>query len=142
MTKPQSLSAEFIMQIRANIEPVIHVGDSDHGKRQFIPITGGTVTGERIQGEVLPGADWQLLRNDGVLEIEAIYAIRTHDQVVINVKNIGIVSEASGRPYVRTQPRLQAPQGNYDWMNKRLFLSTITAAQDRSHVLVDVFEVC
>lgn len=94
-----------------------------------------------IEGEVLPGADWQLLRQDGVLEIEAIYAIRTSDGVVINVRNVGIFSQVDDSPYVRTQPQFQAPEGDYDWLNKKMFLATIAPATDGSHVLVSVFEV-
>ncbi len=141
MTIPEPLKSRYVMQIRADIDPMIAVGKSDYGQRQFIPIIGGAVTGDKVNGEVLPGADWQLLRQDGVLEIEAIYAIRTQDNVVINVRNVGIVSQIDGQPYVRTQPRFQGPEGPYDWLNKKMFLATITPAPDGSHVVVQVFEV-
>ena len=81
------------------------------------------------------------MRRDGVLEIEAIYAIRTSDGAVINVRNTGLFSQTGDTPYVRSQPRFQAPEGRYDWLNRTLFLATIAPARDGSHVMVNVFEV-
>lgn len=138
----EPLRTRYVMNIKALIDPVVEVGSSDKGERRFIPIIGGEVSGDTVKGEVLPGgADWQLTRPDGVLEIKAIYAIRTHDGAVINVENVGIVSQGEQGPYVRTHPRFEAPRGPYDWLNKRLFVATITPSPNRDYVSVDVFEV-
>ena len=66
------------------IEPDIVHGDTPHGRRIRVPIVGGTFAGDRLRGTVVPGgADWQLLRADGSLVIEADYFMRTDDGVEV-----------------------------------------------------------
>jgi hypothetical protein len=36
------------------------------------------------------GADWQIVRSDGVAELDANYQIKTDDGVIIYVKNNGL----------------------------------------------------
>ena len=53
------------------------VGHGPTGERRIVPILGGTVVGPRLSGDILPGgADYQLIRPDGVAEIEARYTLR------------------------------------------------------------------
>ena len=53
-----------------------------------MPITGGEFAGPQLRGKVLPGrADWQILRGDGVAELEARYTLRTDDGALIYVRN-------------------------------------------------------
>lgn len=59
MTDPESVlpapSLEFAMLIRADLAPPEPVGTTADGVRTHIPIVGGTVTGPRITGTLLPG---------------------------------------------------------------------------------------
>jgi hypothetical protein len=88
------------------------------------------------------GADWQLVRPDGVTEVNALYSIRTDDGAVIIVDNRGIiVPAAAGIGYVRTNPRFHAPQGKYDWLNKTMFVGTITPSPQGSAVIIRAFKV-
>jgi hypothetical protein len=67
------------------------VGETPHGLRRIIPIIGGTVEGTNLKGEILNGgADWQIIRKDGVAELEAHYQIKTDDGVIIYIKNTGL----------------------------------------------------
>lgn len=137
-------STELVMELKVNIGAPVNIGKSDHGLRRFIPITGGTVEGKGIKGEVMAGgADWQLTRQDGITEIKAIYAIQTHDGASIAVENWGLIAPiADGpRPYVRTNPRFRAPEGAYDWLNKRVFTGTITPSPKGDFVLIRVFQI-
>lgn len=82
------------------------------------------------------GADWQIVRSDGVAELDANYQIKTDDGVIIYVKNNGLrvaspeiaAKIAKGENvdpsqyYFRTIPKLEAPKGKYDWVNNSLFL--------------------
>ena len=56
---------------------VVHLGPlEDHGMtraghRRVVPIIGGSVTGA-FEAEILPGgADWQIVRSDGAIEVDA-----------------------------------------------------------------------
>jgi hypothetical protein len=134
---------ELTIELFVNISAAVTVGPSDDGTRRFIPITGGRFKGNGIAGEVMSGgADWQTSRADGVTEVKAIYSIRTDDGAVIVVDNEGVIAPASGGiGYARTNPRFHAPQGKYDWLNKALFVGTITPAAQGGAVIIRVFKV-
>src|SRR5690554_3158773 len=81
---PQAPTLEFAFEEIVALGPAIPVGDTPRGKRNIIPIPGGTFEGPGIKGEIIGGGwDWQLTRADGCTEIEADYMIGTDDEVVI-----------------------------------------------------------
>jgi hypothetical protein len=109
----------------------IPVGETSLGRRNMIPITGGTFEGHGIKGTIVPGGwDWQLIRADGCTEIEADYMIETDDGVVINVVNVGALCPPKDGRFTpaRTQPRFEAPVGKYDWLNRSAFIGTLELA--------------
>jgi Protein of unknown function (DUF3237) len=133
---------ELALELYVTLAPAVVVGSSDDGTRQHIPITGGRFRGEGIRGEVMAGgADWQVVRPDGVLEVNALYSIKTDDGAVIVVDNRGIIDRNADPPYVRTVPRFHAPQGKYDWLNKTLFVGTISGAPGGNAVIIRAFKV-
>ena len=134
---------ELALELYVAISPAVTVGPSDGGVRRFIPITGGRFSGDGIEGEVLAGgADWQLTRPGGVTEVLALYSIRTDDGADIVVDNRGIIVPAAGGiGYARTNPRFHAPQGKYDWLNKTVFVGTITPSPQGGAVIIRVFRV-
>ena len=138
-------TTELALELNVTISPAVVVGDSAHGRRQFIPITGGRFSGANgLKGEVMGGgADWQLRRPDGVTEVTAVYSIKTDDGVVIEVDNRGIiVPPSAGSPaYIRTTPRFHAPQGPHEWLNKTSFVGTITPNPQGGAVIIRVFKV-
>ena len=86
-----SLATKYVFTITARIDDVTSAGDIGHGTRRIIPIIGGEVHGEGIHGKVLPfGADFQIIRPDELIELEAKYALELDDGAVIYVENIGI----------------------------------------------------
>ena len=138
--------AEFVFEIHAELAPTMVLGESSDGMRQAIPITGGSFSGPQANGEILPGgADYQLVRPDGVRELHAVYMIRTDDGVLINVVNDGIIVAPEindGVNYVMTTPTFQAPVGKYDWLNKSVFLSRISGgAENPRAVYIRVYRV-
>ena len=142
-------TTQLALELYVNIAPRVEVGATDDGVRQFIPITGGHFSGDGIRGEVMSGgADWQLRRPDGVVEVYALYSLRTDDGAVIVVDNRGIIAPAAASAgatpaaaYVRTSPRFHAPQGKYDWLNKTVFIGTITPAPGGGAVIIRAFRV-
>ncbi len=127
----------LLLEVRATLEAAIVVGDVPEGARRVVPITGGTFVGPRLRGTVLPGgADWQYLRSDEVMIVEAQYLLRTDDGVIIQVNNRGMrhgpeavmrrlgagESVDPAEYYFRATPRLSAPAGRYEWLNRRMFL--------------------
>ena len=122
---------EFAFEEIVTLGPGIPMGETPLGRRNIVPITGGTCAGPGIEGTIIAGGwDWQLVRSDGCTEIEADYMIRTNDGVVINVVNVGALCPPQGGPPVpaRTQPRFEAPKGKYDWLNRTAFIGTLELA--------------
>lgn len=144
-----------VMTVFAEVAPITELGQMPLGRRRIIPIIGGRVEGPRVTGEVVPGgADWQIVRPDGVIDLVASYWIRTHDGVEISVVNGGIrradpevmAKLSRGEPvdpsvvYCRTTPRFEAPvDSDYDWLNRSLFLADPQRHPDS--VRIAVYEV-
>src|ERR1700736_3448224 len=79
---------ELIFAAAVSVGPPLDLGDVGKGRRRIVPITGGEFSGPDIRGQVVPGgADWQILRSDGVSELEARYTLRTDDGALIDVRN-------------------------------------------------------
>jgi hypothetical protein len=106
----------------------VPVGDTPEGKRNIVPITGGTFSGPNIKGRIIPGGwDWQLANAGGCFNIKADYMIQTDDGVVINVINQGRwCKDSSGKmsPPLTT-PSFEAPKGRYDWLNGGAWIGTL-----------------
>ena len=103
-------SLEFIFAARVSVDHPLDLGDVGKGGRRIVPIGGGDFSGPNIRGKVLPGgADWQIIRTDGVAELEARYTLRTDDGALIYVRNLAyrhgppdvIAALAAGRRSIR-----------------------------------------
>ena len=72
------ISHEPIFRIHAELADILHLGHTPYGDRRIINILGGRVDGARLAGRILPGgADWQIVRPDGVADLCARYTIET-----------------------------------------------------------------
>ena len=134
--------------------PAREMGDGPLGRRRIIEITGGEFSGPRLSGKVLPGgADWQLIRADGVAYLDTRYALETRDGALIYVQNRGyrhgpdevIARLARGAPvdpssyYFRTSPWFETAAPQYAWLNRTIFVGSGARLPDC--VKLDVFEV-
>lgn len=119
--------AEFVFEEIVTLAPVVKVGKTFRGVRQYIPITGGTFQG-KLKGKILPGGwDWQLTRPDGCTDVEASYFIQVDDGTIIHVLNKGeLCSGGQGAP--RTHPVFEAPEGPHAWLNQAAFVGTLGPA--------------
>jgi hypothetical protein len=61
------------------------------GHRRVVNLLGGTVSGARLNGRVLPGgADWQIVAADGALDIHARYTIESDTGALVQVDSKGM----------------------------------------------------
>ncbi len=79
-------------------EVEVHLGQlEDHGvtragHRRVVPIVGGQVSG-LFAARILPGgADWQLVRPDGAIEIDTRYSARTNGGEHVYIRTFGVRS--------------------------------------------------
>jgi len=86
-----TLATKYVFTITARIGDVTSAGEIGHGVRRIIPITGGEVRGEKVNGKVCAfGADFQMIRPNELIELEAKYAFETDDGAVVYVENKGL----------------------------------------------------
>ena len=84
------LSEKPILVIRAELADILKFGATPYGERRIINILGGTVEGPKLKGKILPGgADWQIVRADGVVHLEARYTVETDSGGLILVNSEG-----------------------------------------------------
>ncbi len=152
MPTPAAPPLEFVAHLAIDVGAPIDLGGLPDGHRRMVPILGGTVTGPRLRGRVLPaGADHQHLRSERVTELDARYVVETDDGARIAVHNVGLrVGSAADvaallrdepvdpdRIWFRSQPRLSTAHPDHAWINEMLFVAT--GQRSPTTVELDVF---
>jgi hypothetical protein len=152
MTTPE-LETRYVFTITARIGDVITAGETGTGVRRIIPIIGGAVQGA-VNGKVLAGgADFQIIRPNELIELEAKYAFETDDGAIVYVENKGIrfgpvdllQQLKRGEPvdpeliYCRTVPKFETGHENYRWLMEHIFVGS--AARHADRVVIDVHQV-
>jgi len=147
------LQTKFVFTITAHIGGVTTAGDIGTGVRRIIPIIGGEVRGA-INGKVCAlGADFQIIRPNELIELEAKYAFETDDGAVVYVENKGIrfgpvellQKLKRGEPvdpkliYFRTVPKFETGAEQYRWLMEHIFVGS--AARHADRVVIDVHQV-
>ncbi len=130
------------------------VGQTHHGVRRLIPILGGQVQGEGWAARVLPGgADFQLILNERMAELDARYMLETDGGDLIFVQNRAVRTAAPevmaqlrrGEPvppelvYFRCSPSFETASPALRWISERLFVGT--GARHPDKVVMRFFEV-
>ena len=128
-------------------------GRTESGERRCVPITGGRVHG-RLNGKVLAGgADWQVLRPDGMADLDARYMLKVDDGAIVEVWSRGL---RSGPPevmarlargetadassyYMRTAMRFETAAPDLQWLVHRLCVGIGERRPDK--VLLKVYGV-
>jgi hypothetical protein len=153
MTTPE-LHTRYVFTITVEIGGVTTTGETGHGVRRIIPITGGEVKGAKVCGKVLPfGADFQIIRPNELIDLEAKYAFETDDGAVVYIENKGmrfgpvelLQKLKRGEPvdpkliYFRTVPKFETGHEKYRWLMEHIFVASAERHADR--VVIDVHVV-
>ena len=145
---PAAPELEFALQLKVTLGQAFSIENTQHGRRTVIPITGGTFEGPGIKGTIITGgADYQLNGADGRTELEAIYCIKTDDDIYIHVRNRGIIAngkDADGKPtfYFKAAPQFEAPaDSKYGWLNNALFVCEPEFSQSFKGIVLNVWKV-
>jgi Protein of unknown function (DUF3237) len=130
------------------------LGKTPVGERRIIDITGGEISGPKLAGRILPGgADWQIIRADGVAVLEARYTIEAADGALVYVQNFGYRHGPAdvleqlyrgedvdpARYYFRSTPRFETSASELDWLNRMIFVCT--GVRTRNRVILDFYAV-
>jgi hypothetical protein len=140
-----------LLTVVLTVRPIVDLGAG----RRYVPFESGSFTGrDGLTGKLLDGGvDWQLVRSDGVIEIDAHYALSTDQEEIIEVRSTGLrrVSTAvaarmargdsvgADQYYFRTHIRLRTAAPRFAWMNDCLAVST--GRREPDSVTIEVHEV-
>jgi hypothetical protein len=127
------LRSELLFTLVGRVSPPQELGMVPSGQRRIIPVEGGEFEGTKLRGTVLPGgADWMLVRADGVVQPDVRLTLQTDDGELIFMRYGGMrhgspeVMErlARGEPvdpaeyYFRITPQFETGSLKYTWLNK------------------------
>jgi hypothetical protein len=134
------MNTRLLMTMHVRVGTPVNIGPVPYGTRRTAPLVGGTFEGPRLRGTILPesSADWQLLRSDGVLEMDVRFTLRTDDGALISMRSFGLrhgppaVIAAIGRGetvdastyYFRTMPRFETAHAAYSFLNRVIAVAT------------------
>ena len=151
---PQPPKLSLAMTLTVQVGPPTELGEVPRGRRRIIPILGGTFEGPNIRGKVLAGgADWQIVRADGLAELDTRYLLQTDGGSLVYIQNAGIrhappdVTKKllAGQPvdpsqvYFKTVPTFETSAPELRWLTRSLFIGT--GERRPSEVIVHVWRV-
>ncbi|MGF6527842.1 DUF3237 domain-containing protein [Variovorax sp. PvP013] len=141
-------------RIVCEVGALVTLGMAPRGERRYVPLGGGTVQGQELNGSLVEGGvDWQLNRADGVLEIEAHYVLRLDDDALVEVHSSGLrhgpaeVMARLGRGeavpgdayFFRTLIRFTT--GAERWSHLNATMAIARGTREASRVLLDVYRL-
>lgn len=145
---------EFLMRLAVDVGEITSMGEGPLGERRIIGIVGGTFEGPDLRGAVLAGgADWQIVRRDGVLDLDARYALKEERGGVVRVTSQGyrhgppevLAALARGEEvdpakyFFRTVMRFETGAPGLEWLNKTIALAG--AQRKARQVLLEAYRV-
>lgn len=154
MTAPMTLQFDFLMRLAVDVGDLVSMGPAPLGERRVVGILGGTFEGPGLRGEVLPGgADWQIARGDGVLDLDARYVLKEQGGALIRVVSQGyrhgppevLASLARGEEvnpakyFFRTVMRFETGARELEWLNRAIAVAT--AERKARQVLLDAYRL-
>jgi Protein of unknown function (DUF3237) len=129
----------LIYRLEATVGKPVDLGDTDHGHRRIVPLTGGTFTGPKLSGTLLPGtsADWRTVLDDGTAIGDIRYTLQTDGGDVLYVQSRSVRhgsaevlarlargEDVDASEYTfRTLTQIETAAAELDWLNKGVFVS-------------------
>ena len=128
-----TLQSRHLFDITIALHPIHEIGATPLGGRRVIPVSGGTFSGERLRGEIMPhaGSDLLLARADGSFQQDVRLTLRTDDDALILMTYRGVragspevnarIARGEQVPpteyYLRTAPFFETSAPKYIWLN-------------------------
>ncbi len=140
------MSLEPVFEMRASFGAEIHVQNGPLCQRRaFMPVLGGSITGPRLNAEIVPGTggDWPRL-TEGSAVVDGQWVIRAGDGTLILMKHTGFLREGLGAhwrgesaefaaPSLHLSPMFEAPDGPHDWLTWTVFIGKADRRRTDAH---------
>jgi hypothetical protein len=152
LPKPQ---LSLVYRLEARLGEALDLGETTQGRRRIVPLTGGTFTGPKLSGTLVPGAsaDWQTVLPDGTALGDIRYTLRTDGGDLLYVRSRSVrhgppevLARLSRGEHVdpgeytfRASTRMETAAPALDWLNKGVF--TAVGARAAAGVIYDTYLV-
>ena len=145
---------EFLARFAVDVGELLSMGHAPLGERRVVNILGGSFEGPAMRGDVLPGgADWQIARSDGVLDLDARYTLKEAGGGLVRVVSQGyrhgpsdvLAALARGedvdpaRYFFRTIMRFETGAPYLEWLNQTIAVAT--AQRKSRQVLLEAYRL-
>ncbi len=148
------ISREPIFRVHCEVADILDLGPAPFGHRRVVNLLGGTVSGAKLNGRILPGGtDMQIMAADGALDIHARYTLQSDAGALVQVDSRGmrhappdvLARLGKGEPvdpalyYFRTVMRFETAHPSTAWLNR--ILAIARGQRQKNAVVLDVYEV-
>jgi len=145
---------KFFADLSVQVDKPQEVGATVHGQRRVIPILGGDGHGDGWTARGLRGgADFQMIVNQSLAELDARYVLETDAGDLIFVQNRAVRTASPDvmsrlirgekvdpqLVYFRCTPQFETASKSLSWISERLFIGT--GARHPDKVVMRFFEV-
>lgn len=141
------------LELGVDFKAMKTIGQTPGGLRRIAPILGGNFSGKRLNGTVLPGADWVLDRHDKVMLIDVRLILQTNDDANIYLTYQGrFLAEpatmerfSNGEILAKSEyslvisARFECGNHNYAWLNN--IVAVGTGEQTKNGPIYEIFEI-
>ena len=150
------IGLEHVMSLTAQLDAPQVIGPVPDGFRMTFNVLSGRIEGPKVNGEFVPvGADWYMIRNDGVGILDVRATIKTDDDALIYVTYMGksdmgptgLQDFLDGKApppeghVIRTQPSFQTSHPDYEWLNRGVYVGVGKADLPNNEVSYDIYQV-
>lgn len=148
------IRTQHLMTLKLAVAGMQAIGEIPTGNRRIGLVAGGTFEGPKLKGTVLPGgADWIIVRPDGVTTLDVRIVLQTEDGATIGLQYRGLrhgsaevmAKVNSGQwvdpkeYYFRTSVTFETADPRYAWLNKVFGIGT--GSRPPEGPVYDIFEV-
>ena len=130
----------LVFEATMKLDQIYDLGRTPFGQRRVYVIQGGTVTGEKVNGVVMPGGlDFELCFSNGVMEVEQVLVLKTGDGKYIYLRSAGTAANPSD---VRMVPDAEAPNASsYNWLNTGKYAGRRKVDASAKTMKISVYDV-
>lgn len=116
--KDDKLQSKFLFDITLEAQTPNNLS-SANGGRLIVPVSGGSFSGPRLKGTIIPPAgDWVVQRPDGSRMLDVRLLLQTDDGQKIYMSWRGIAYAPPGGPlWARIVPMFETASEKYSWLN-------------------------
>lgn len=137
---PAPANGRLVFEANVTLGQIYDMGQTQFGRRHLIEIKGGTVSGPKINAQILTGGlDFQLALANGALEIEQLMVLKTNDGEYVYFRNAGT---GTGQSEVRVVPDFEAANsGDYAWLNNGRFAGIRALDMGAKTLKISIYDV-